>query len=120
MKILNNVITYLIGALFLFAGGVYFLNLPVPAIPGDTGIWVKVMMSSGYMTVVKILEVVFGAMLLFNFKRPLAWLLLLPIVVNIVLTEVLIMKMPGIGLVIIVLNLYMIYVNRSHYKGVLK
>ncbi len=76
-------------------------------------------MSGGYMAVVKVLEIIFAIMLFANFKRPLVWLLLLPIVVNILLFEVFIAKQPGIGVVLLFLNFFMIYVNRNSYKGLI-
>ena len=86
---------------------------------GDAGTWAGILVSSGYITVVKILEVFGGIILLANFKRPLAWLILLPIIVNIVLFEVCIAKTPDIGILLLVLNFFMLYVNRDNYKGII-
>lgn len=121
MKIAGLIITYLTGLAFVIFGINHFLPfIPMPEMPtGDMTTWANIMHSSGYMTVVKIMEIIFGVMLLVNFKRPLAWLLLLPINVNIVIFEVLLAKMPGIGCLFLLLNFFMIYVNRESYKGLI-
>ncbi len=119
MKIATLIITYLIGLVFFVFGLNYFINfMPAPPMEGDVKVWGDIMHNSHYMMVIKILEILFGAMLLINFKRPLAWLLLLPIVVNITLFEVLISKQPGIGIILLLLNCFMIYVHRDKYKGI--
>lgn len=120
MKIASLIITYLIGLVFVVFGANHFFHfIPTPPMTGDAGTWAGIMMSSGYMTVVKIFEITVGILLLANYKRPLAWLLLLPIVANIAMFEVFIVKTPGLGLLILALNFFMIYVNRDSYKGLI-
>ncbi len=120
MKIASLIITYLVGLVFFVFGLDYFIGfIPKPPMTGDAGTWAGILATSGYMAVVKILEVVGGGMLLANFKRPLAWLILLPIIVNIVLFEVCIAKAPGLGIALLVLNFFMLYVNRESYKGII-
>lgn len=120
MKIASLIITYLVGLVFVVFGSNHFFHfIPMPPMTGDSGTWAGILVSSGYMTVVKIFEVVGGLMLLSNFKRPLAWLILLPIIVNIVLFEVCIAKAPGMGIALLVLNFFMLYVNRDSYKGII-
>ncbi len=120
MKIATLIITYLVGLLFFVFGLNYFLNfMPKPPLEGDVKVYSELMFKTHYMLVVKILEIIIGAMLLINFKRPLAWLLLLPIVVNIVLFEVLIASQPGIGIALLLLNFFMLYVHREKYKTLL-
>lgn len=93
--------------------------MPTPPMTGEAGTWAEIMTKTHFLTVVKIMEITFGAMLLLNFKRPLAWLLLLPIIVGITMTEVFIFKTPGIGLVLLALNFFMIYVHREKYASVI-
>lgn len=92
--------------------------MPMPAMTGDAGTWAGIMDSSHFLLIVKIMEIIFGLMLLINFKRPLAWLLLLPIIVGIAMSETLIFKSPGIGLVLLALNFFMIYVHREKYASI--
>jgi uncharacterized membrane protein YphA (DoxX/SURF4 family) len=118
MRIATLIITYLVGLVFFVFGLNYFINfMPVPPMEGDVKVFSELLHNTHYMVVVKILEILFGAMLLLNFKRPLAWLLLLPIIVNIVLFEVLIAKQPGLGIGLLLINFFMIYVHREKYKG---
>jgi hypothetical protein len=85
---------------------------------GFTKMYMEVMMSTHSMKVVKELEIIFGGMLLVNFKRPLAWLLLLPVIVNLLVFEVLIVKQPDIGVLLILINSNMIYVYRDNYQSI--
>jgi putative oxidoreductase len=118
MKIVSLVLTYLVGLVFFGFGLAYFFHLmPTPPMTGDSLKYMEVMGGSGYMNVVKALEVLFGGMLLANFKRPLAWLLLLPITINILMFEVFIAKDPAIGVLLVAINAFMIYVNRDSYKS---
>jgi putative oxidoreductase len=50
---------------------------------GDAGTFMGLLFSSKYLFVVKVLEVVCGFMILANFQRPLALLLIAPISINI-------------------------------------
>lgn len=119
MKIVSLIITYLMGLLFFVFGLDYFLHfMPKPTMEGDIKVWADIMQKSNYMLIIKVFEVLIGAMLLINLKRPLAWLLILPIIVNITLFELLIAKQPGIGIALLLLNFFMIYVHREHYKGI--
>ncbi len=118
MKIANLIISSLVGLLFVVFGVNHFFNfIPMPPMSGDTGTWIGILVTSKFMTIVKIMEIVFGLMLLVNFKRALAWFLILPIIVCIAMFEVLIAKQPGIGLVLLAINFFMIYMNRESYKG---
>ena len=120
MKIAGLIITYLVGLVFFVFGIDHFFHFfPMPAMTGDAGTWVGILATSHFLTVVKILEILCGIMLLANFKRPLAWLLLLPVIVCIALFEVLIAKTPGIGIALLVLNLFMVYVHREKYQTLL-
>ena len=116
MRIAQLIITYLVGIVFFVFGLNYFLNfIPTPPLEGDVKLFSELMMNSKYMLVVKVLEILIGVMLLINFKRPLAWLLILPIIVNISLFEVCIAKQPGIGIILLILNFFMIYTHRVKY-----
>lgn len=119
MKIVNIIITYLVGLIYFVFGLNFFLNfIPIPPMEGDALVFMGVLAKSGYMTVVKLIEIPSAILLLVNYKRPLAWLLLLPITCNILIFEVLLAHKPAIGVVIFILNAYMIYANKAHYKGI--
>lgn len=121
MKIVNLIITYLIAALFLFGGVSYFFMKPPALPPGDAGVFLTLLAASKYMVVVKIFELIGGLMLALNFRRALGWAILLPVVINIVLFEVLLAHTPGLGIVLLIINLYMIlYVHKEKFRPLLQ
>ena len=124
MKIFNLILTYLVAALFLILGvGNYFFNF-MPAPPpatADAGVFGGLLFTTKYMLVVKIFELAAGLMLALNFRRALGWAILLPIVINIVLFEVLLAHTPGLGIALLIINLYMIlYVHREKFRPLLQ
>lgn len=82
MKHVYTVARYLLGLLFFVFGLNGFLHfLPPPEAQG----YLPILVSSGYLMVVKVLEVAGGALLLVNRYPRLALVLLGPVIVNIVL-----------------------------------
>ena len=77
----------LLGLVFVVFGLNFFLHfIPMPASMGENADkFAGVMAATGYMTVIKVLEVALGAMLLTGFQRPLATILIAPIAVGILL-----------------------------------
>jgi putative oxidoreductase len=86
---------------------------------GDMATFMQLFGSTGYMTVIKVLEVAIGLLLLLPKTRALALLLIAPITVNILLFEVCISKAPGIGVALVLINAIGIYLNREKYWGIL-
>ena len=81
--------------------------------------WIGTMHKTHYLLIVKILELLGGLLLAFNFKRALGWAILLPIIVNIALFEVFISKTPGMGMVLLFINLYFVlFVYKNNFKGI--
>ncbi len=121
MKLFENIITYVFAALYLVFGLNFFFGfLPMPPLEDNAQIYFAVLGSTGYMTAVKVLELVVAAMLLFNIKRPLAFLLILPVSVNILMYDVFIEGSLALGLPMVLMNLFLIYRRRSHYACILK
>ena len=124
MKIVNLILTYLVAAVFLVLG-VYsyffpFMKMPPPHTP-EAGMFMGAMFPTKYLLVVKIFELVGGLMLALNFRRALGWAILLPIVINIVLYELLLAHQPGMGVALLIINLYMIlYVHREKFRPLLQ
>ncbi|MBC7774334.1 MAG: hypothetical protein H7246_02765 [Phycisphaerae bacterium] len=81
----------------------------------DSAAFVGVMMSSGFFSVIKVMQIVFGSCILIGYQRPLMYLLLAPITVAIVLFELLIAKQPGAGILLALLTCYMFFVYREHF-----
>ena len=120
MKIVNLILTYLVAAVFLVLG-VYayffpFMKMPPPPTP-EAGMFFGAVFPTKYLLVVKIFELIGGLMLALNFRRALGWAILLPITINIVLYEVCLAHQPGIGVALLIINLYMIlFVHKEKFR----
>lgn len=121
MKIAKQIPAILLGLLFAVFGVAYFLKLmPAPTdMNPDMVSFMNLFGSTGYMTVVKVLEVAIGLLLLFPKTRAMALLLIAPININILLFELCISKAPGIGVALVIVNAIGIYLNREKYWGIL-
>ena len=71
------------------------------------------------MAVVKILEIIGGALIILPAKRALATVILAPISVNIFLFEVFMIGAPGIGIVLIALIGILIYQEKQKFMALL-
>ncbi len=121
MKTLDKIITYLFAFIYMLFGLNFFLGfLPMPELEGNALTYMALLSSTGYMASVKILEIIVALMLIFNFKKALAWLLILPVSTNILMYDVFIVGIPMLGLLMMALNLYMVYRNRAHYTALLR
>ncbi|MEY4539123.1 MAG: hypothetical protein RLZZ306_880 [Bacteroidota bacterium] len=121
MNILKQIPAFLLGALFIFGGASHLFHFG-PAQPPMTGNALKFMElfgSTGYMTTIKVCELLFGIMVLIPKTRALGLILLAPIVVNILLFEVHLDKGPAIGAACVVLNALAIYFVKEKYSNIL-
>jgi len=73
---------------------------------------------TGYLTVVKVLEVIGGALVLSGRLVPLGLVLITPVAVNIALFDLLLMKEPGLGIVLTALCAFLVWAYRSHFASV--
>ncbi len=110
----------LLGLVFVVFGLNFFLHfIPMPLSMGENADkFAGVMAATGYMTVVKVLEVALGAMLLTGFQRPLATILITPIAVGILLFDICIIGAPGIGLVLLILVAFLLWAQRDKYMSI--
>jgi putative oxidoreductase len=116
----TNIVSWLLGLIFLVFGLNGFLQfLPMPPMNEDAGVFLGSLMKSGWLPIVKVLEVVLGAMIIFNFKRPLALVLLAPIVVCILLFHLLIAGEPIMAIVLTGLLGFLLWSYRDRYAGML-
>lgn len=119
-KILNLLPSVLVGALFLFGGLNFFFNFVAqPPMTGDPGIFMGIMMSSGMMTVVKVLEVIGGVLILVPSKRALGLTILAPITVNILLFELCLAHTPSVGVALTVLSVVIAFQEKDKLKALL-
>jgi putative oxidoreductase len=121
MNIAGKIAQYLLGLIFVVFGLNYFLHfIPMPPMEGVPGQYMGILYTSKYLLFVKILEIVAGLMLLAGFKRALAWALILPVTVNILMFEVLIVGQPGMGLLLLALNALGVWADRERFAPLCK
>jgi len=121
MKILQQAPSFLLALVFVVFGLNFFLNfIPMPQQTGDAATFLGLIYSTGFLGFIKVLEIVIGALLFIKQLRALALLLIAPISLNILLFEVFIAHQPGIGILLVALNVLAIYQHRSNYTQILK
>ncbi|QEL13193.1 DoxX family membrane protein [Limnoglobus roseus] len=76
-----------------------FLPMQMPELPDTAKQFMGVLIPTHYMDVVKALEVIGGLLLLTGRLAPLGVVVLMPVAVNILLWDLLIMKQPALGVV---------------------
>ena len=119
-KVLDLLPSVLVGALFLFGGISYFLHFgETPPLPADAVSYMKLLESSGTMKVVKVLEIIGGALILFPSKRALGLTILAPISVNILLFELCFVGGLGVSIASVVLSAIIAYQERDKFKALL-
>jgi putative oxidoreductase len=119
MNLVKNIPVYLLALVYLVFGANYFLKfLDMPPMTGDAGTFMGVIYSTKFLAFVKVLEILFGIMLLIPGTKRLALLLIAPISVSILLFELFIAHQPGIGIVLVLLNAFAIYQNRRSYMPI--
>ena len=116
MKKAELVARLALGFIFALSGVNYFLEfLPKPE-GFKALVFFKLLESSGYLAVVKVLELVGGIMLLANRFVPLALVILGPIVVNILLFHIFFAKDSlAIALVLVALEVFLISRNKRYF-----
>lgn len=127
MKYIPHVAGGLLGALFIMAGMVMLLNLapdmPPPPEGSPQALFMGAFAATGYLTFVKVLEVIGGVLVAIPFTRNLGLLVLGPILVNILAYHVFIMKGEGLFspmlIFIVALALYLLWVGRKAFAGLL-
>lgn len=127
MKYLPTIAGALLGLLFLMAAVPVLLNLvPIPEIPEDTPMasFMEAFGPTGYMTFVKVLELVGGILVAIPRTRNLGLLVLGPIIVNILAFHLFITGGQGLLspmlVVIVLLALYLLWAERTKFLGLLK
>ncbi len=123
MKIVSLIARYLLGLAFLVFGMNHYLNFipmgPIP--PGPAGQFMLVLVSTKYINVVALFEVVPAILFLFNRFVPLGLALLAPVLFNILLY--LALMQPGylpMPLALTVLWFLVFYPVRSSFEGLLQ
>jgi hypothetical protein len=121
MKHLNTILSVILALPYVVFGPNHWLHyMPMPPMEGMPGQYASVLYDSGYMGLIKVLEIVLGIMIMFNLQRPLALILLAPITLNILFFELFIAHMPGIGIVLTLIQAILIYRYREHYMPMVR
>jgi uncharacterized membrane protein YphA (DoxX/SURF4 family) len=115
----------LVGLPFVVLGLQYWLKfIPMDeakmmeSLPEAARTFSGILGSTHYMDVVKALEVVGGLLVLSGRLTPLGLVLATPVAVNIALWDALILKQPGLGVILTGLCFFLVYAYRSHFAGV--
>ena len=121
MKYVIVIVRVLLGLQFVFAGSnVFFKFQSMPQMEGQAGAFVTALMSSGYMYVIAVLQILGGLCLLLGARFvPLGLTLLGPIIVNIVLFHVFLLS-QGLGMAIVVtaLALFLLWIYRFKFPAI--
>ena len=119
MNIAKQIPAFLLALVFIVFGLNFFFHfLPMPPMDGDAGAFAGILYKTGYLTVVKVLEISIGILLLIKPARALALLLIAPISVNIMLFELCIAHKPSIGVVLVLINAIGIILSKEKYLGI--
>ena len=126
MKIAALIAGILLGLLFIMSGVVVLLKLaPMPDLPEGTPMahFMAAFVPTGYLTFVKVLEVVGGILVAVPLTRNLGLLVLGPILVNILAYHAFVMKgglAEPILLTICALALFLLWVERRAFFGLVR
>lgn len=122
MKIASIIARYLLAFIFIFFGLNGFLHfLPQKAPPSEMATqYVTVMLTSHYLVVVFVLQLIAGVLFIFRRTVPLALIIAGPLIVNILLFHLL-MDPGGIvpGLVVTALWFVIYWQHRAAFYGIL-
>lgn len=118
MSVATHGLRILLGVIFVVFGLNGFLNfIPVP----DFHPFVGILVESGYMYLIKVVEVAGGALLVTNRFVPLGLTLLTPVVVNIAAYHALLdARNGGVGLVLVLITAALLWTYRSAFAPLLE
>jgi len=116
------IIRILMGCIFFTFGLNGFLNfLPMPSMQGNAGAFIELLITSKLLYIIKVIEVGCSLLLLSGRYIALALLLLAPIIFNIVWFHIMLAPDGAImGIVLLTMETFLLWVNRSSYALLLK
>ena len=123
MKIAAHIAAGLLGFVFVAISLAVLLNLmPMPPPPAGSpaALFMGAFVPTGYLTFVKVLELIGGILVVVPRTRNFGLLVLGPIVVNILAFHILIMKGQGLigpPLLVAVLAAFLLWANRRAFAG---
>ena len=119
MKIAVLIARILLGLAFLAAGIMNILHLNKQSMPGDAGLFLSIMATHGYMTVIALVMVIGGLLLVVGRFVPLGLTLLGPVIVNIFLFHAFLAPsgLP-VAVLTVVLEAFLIFAYRPAFAGI--
>jgi putative oxidoreductase len=121
MKYVIVIVRVLLGLTFVVFGSNAFLKfIPMPEMHGQSGAFITALVSSGYMYVIAVLQVLGGLCLLFGARFvPLGLTLLGPVIVNVMLYHVF-LDTQGFPMAIVValLALFLLWIYRFKFPAI--
>lgn len=128
MNFIKKLPVYLLGIIFIVFSlqffAMIFTHAAMPPMSGLAEQYMGVLFQSGYVWVVKVLELVLGILILVPRTRRIALVLIAPICVNIFLSEVLIIQPPIIqmtpALLVVIFNAIGLYQYRESYMPMVR
>src|SRR5947207_11274244 len=122
MKYLIVIVRVLLGLVFLFFGSNAFFKFmgPPPEMHGQAGAFITALISSGYIYVVAVLQVLGGLCLLFGARFvPLGLTLLGPMIVNILLFHIF-LEPSGLPIAVVTaaLALFLLWIYRFKFPAI--
>ncbi len=128
MRHIPTVAGVLLGLLFIMASGTFLLGLVPKMDPPPAGslpaLFMGAFVPSGYMTFVKVFELLGGLLVAIPKTRNLGLLVLGPIIINILAFHLFIMGAASLAdpmlIVIVVVTLYLLWVERKAFAGLVR
>ncbi len=129
MKHLSTLASVLLGLAFITFGANFFLNfIPMPADPSPADaphkLFMAAMFPTGYLTFVKVLEILGGVLVALPKTRNIGLLVLGPIIVNILAFHVFLTKGAGLFeppvVAIALLSAFLLFTERKSWLGLIK
>jgi putative oxidoreductase len=128
MKIAASITSTLLGIAFSVLALLYLLNLvPMPPPPPEgspPALFMGALVPTGYMTFIKVLEIVGGVLLIIPRTRNFGLLVLGPIIVNILAFHVFILKgamlLDPVLILICLLTAFVLWFERKSFLGLLR
>ena len=128
MKIASAIAGALLGLMFIaFSSMVLFKLVPIPPPPEDGSTMSHFLLGfgqSGYMTFVKVFELIGGILVAIPLTRNLGLLVLGPIIINILAFHELVMEGAGlldpVLITIVALTLFLLWAERRAFLGLIK
>jgi uncharacterized membrane protein YphA (DoxX/SURF4 family) len=128
MKYLPNIAGVLLGLMFILASTMVLFHYgPQPEPPpagSPPGLFMAALAPTGYLTFIKIVELIGGILVMIPKLRNIGLLFLGPIIVNILAFHIFLLKGAGLGdpmlIGICVLALYLLWADRKAFAGLVR